>query len=92
MGACRFNRRSGTAKLPASLVAGSAGAEVEVLTAQAVGGGEASCPDPSAAAAGAAGAAALRQAGVPVTVKEYDMAHDSSEAEFADVLQVACFV
>ncbi len=37
---------------------------------------------------GDAGAEALRQAGVPVTVKEYDMAHDSSEAEFADVLQV----
>lgn len=41
MVACRFNRRSGTAKLPASLVAGAAGAEVEVLTAQAVGGGDA---------------------------------------------------
>ena len=36
-----------------------------------------------------AGAAALSAAGVPATVKQYDMEHDSSEAEFADVLQVA---
>ena len=41
MGACRFNRRSGTAKLPASTLIGATGAEVEVLTAQAVGGGDA---------------------------------------------------
>ena len=36
----------------------------------------------------AAGAKAMRDAGVPVTTKEYDIGHDSSEAEFADVLQV----
>ncbi len=35
----------------------------------------------------AAGAAVMRDAGVPVTSKDYDMGHDSSEAEFADVLQ-----
>lgn len=40
MGACKLSRRSGTAKLPASTVAGAAGAEVEVLTAQSVGQGE----------------------------------------------------
>ncbi len=37
------------------------------------------------------GAAALVSAGVPATVKQYDMEHDSSEAEFADVLQVQRF-
>ncbi|MFN7145836.1 MAG: hypothetical protein ACK4YP_18820, partial [Myxococcota bacterium] len=40
MGACKLSRRSGTAKLPASTVAGAPGAEVEVLTAQSVGQGE----------------------------------------------------
>ena len=40
MGACRLSRRSGTAKLPASTVAGNAGAEGEVLTAQSVGAGD----------------------------------------------------
>ena len=40
MGACKLSRRSGTAKLPASLVAGSAGAEVEVLTAHSMGQGD----------------------------------------------------
>ena len=40
MGACRLSRRSGTAKLPASTVAGDAGAEGEVLTAQSVGSGD----------------------------------------------------
>ena len=39
----------------------------------------------------AVGAAALVSAGVPATVKQYDMEHDSSEAEFADVLQVQRF-
>jgi hypothetical protein len=36
----------------------------------------------------AAGAAVMRDAGVPVTSKDYDMGHDTSESEFADVLQV----
>ena len=40
MGACRLSRRSGTAKLAASLVAGNAGAEGEVLTAQSIGSGD----------------------------------------------------
>ena len=40
MGTCKLSRRSGAAKLPASTVAGSAGAEVEVLTAQSIGQGE----------------------------------------------------
>ena len=40
MGTCKLSRRSGTAKLPASLVAGDAGAEGEVLTAQSEGGGD----------------------------------------------------
>lgn len=40
MGACKLSRRSGAAKLPASTVAGAAGAEVEVLTAQSVGAGD----------------------------------------------------
>ncbi len=40
MGACRLSRRSGAAKLPVSTVAGSAGAEVELLTAQSIGQSE----------------------------------------------------
>lgn len=40
MGACRLSRRAGTAKLPASTVADTAGAEQEVLTAHAEGPGE----------------------------------------------------
>ena len=40
MGACKLSRRSGTAKLSASTVSGSAGAEGEVLTAQSVGVGD----------------------------------------------------
>jgi len=40
VGACKLSRRSGTAKLPASLIAGSAGAEVEVLTAHSMGQGD----------------------------------------------------
>ena len=40
MGICKLSRRSGTAKLVASTVAGSAGAEGEVLTAQSSGVGE----------------------------------------------------
>ncbi len=40
MGVCKLSRRSGTAKLAASLVAGSAGAESEVLTAQSLGQGD----------------------------------------------------
>ncbi len=40
MGTCKLSRRSGNAKLPASLVAGSAGAEVEVLTAHSLGQGD----------------------------------------------------
>ena len=40
MGACKLSRRSGTAKLTASTVAGSAGAEGEVLTAQSIGAGD----------------------------------------------------
>ena len=40
MGICKLSRRSGTAKLLASTVAGSAGAEGEVLTAQSSGTGE----------------------------------------------------
>ena len=40
MGACKLSRRSGTAKLTASTVAGSAGAEGEVLTAQSSGVGD----------------------------------------------------
>ncbi len=40
MGICKLSRRSGTAKLTASTVAGSAGAEGEVLTAQSSGTGE----------------------------------------------------
>ncbi len=40
MGACKLSRRSGTAKLPASLVAGLAGPEVEVLTAHSMGQGD----------------------------------------------------
>ena len=40
MGACKLSRRSGTAKLTASTVAGAAGAEGEVLTAQSVGAGD----------------------------------------------------
>jgi predicted esterase len=35
-----------------------------------------------------AGVAAMQEAGVPVTAVHYDMGHDSSEKEFADVLQV----
>ncbi len=40
MGTCKLSRRSGTAKLPASLVAGDPGAEGEVLTAQSIGSGD----------------------------------------------------
>jgi hypothetical protein len=40
VGACKLSRRSGTAKLPASTVAGTAGAETEVLTAQSIGQGD----------------------------------------------------
>jgi hypothetical protein len=40
VGVCKLSRRSGTAKLSASTVAGSAGAEGEVLTAQSVGVGD----------------------------------------------------
>ncbi len=40
MGACKLSRRSGTAKLTASTVAGSAGAEGEVLTAHSEGNGD----------------------------------------------------
>lgn len=40
MGVCKLSRRSGTAKLAASLTAGSAGAEGEVLTAQSMGSGD----------------------------------------------------
>ena len=40
MGTCKLSRRSGTATLPASLVAGSAGVEGEVLTAQSMGQGD----------------------------------------------------
>ncbi len=40
MGACKLSRRSGTAKLAASTVAGSAGAEGEVLTAHSEGVGD----------------------------------------------------
>ena len=40
MGICKLSRRSGTSKLTASTVAGSAGAEGEVLTAQSSGTGE----------------------------------------------------
>ncbi len=40
MGACRLSRRSGTAKLPASTVAGDPGAEGEVLTAHSEGSGD----------------------------------------------------
>jgi predicted esterase len=36
----------------------------------------------------ASGVAALTAAGIPVTAKEYDFGHDSSEAEFSDMLQV----
>ena len=40
MGTCKLSRRSGTAKLTASTVAGLAGAEGEVLTAQSIGTGD----------------------------------------------------
>ena len=40
MGVCKLSRRSGAAKLPASTVAGAAGAEGEVLTAQSIGAGD----------------------------------------------------
>ena len=40
MGVCKLSRRSGTAKLAASTVAGNAGAEGEVLTAQSIGSGD----------------------------------------------------
>lgn len=40
MGVCKLSRRSGTAKLPASTVAGSPGAEVELLTAHSLGQGD----------------------------------------------------
>jgi hypothetical protein len=40
VGACKLSRRSGTAKLSASTVAGTAGAEDEVLTAQSLGPGD----------------------------------------------------
>ncbi len=40
MGACKLSRRSGNAQLPAATVAGSAGAEGEVLTAQSMGSGD----------------------------------------------------
>ena len=40
MGACKLSRRSGTAKLAASTVAGSPGAEGEVLTAHSEGQGD----------------------------------------------------
>ena len=40
MGTCKLARRSGTAKLLASTVAGTAGAEGEVLTAQSSGSGD----------------------------------------------------
>ncbi len=40
MGTCRLSRRSGFAKLSASTVAGTAGAEGEVLTAQSLGQGD----------------------------------------------------
>ncbi len=40
MGTCKLSRRSGTARLPAATVAGSAGAEGEVLTAQSIGSGD----------------------------------------------------
>lgn len=40
MGTCKLSRRSGTAKLSASTVAGVAGAEGEVLTAQSIGAGD----------------------------------------------------
>ncbi len=40
MGACKLSRRSGTAKLDASTVAGSPGAEGEVLTAHSEGQGD----------------------------------------------------
>lgn len=40
MGTCKLSRRSNAAKLPASTVAGAAGTETEVLTAQALGLGE----------------------------------------------------
>lgn len=40
MAACKLSRRAGTAKLPASTVAGAPGAEVEVLTAHSVGQGD----------------------------------------------------
>ena len=40
MGICKLSRRSGTAKLAASVVAGNAGAEGEVLTAQSIGAGD----------------------------------------------------
>ena len=40
MGTCRLSRRSGTVKLAASSVAGDAGAEGEVLTAQSLGQGD----------------------------------------------------
>jgi hypothetical protein len=40
VGACKLSRRSGNARLSASTVAGSAGAEGEVLTAQSMGSGD----------------------------------------------------
>lgn len=40
MGTCRLSRRSGNAQLPAATVAGTAGAELEVLTAQSIGQGD----------------------------------------------------
>ena len=40
MGTCKLSRRSGNAQLPAATVAGSAGAEGEVLTAQSIGSGD----------------------------------------------------
>ena len=40
MGTCKLSRRSGNAQLPAATVAGSAGAELEVLTAQSAGVGD----------------------------------------------------
>jgi hypothetical protein len=40
VGACKLSRRAGTAQLPAATVAGSAGTEVEVLTAQSIGQGD----------------------------------------------------
>ncbi len=40
MGACKLSRRSGTAKLTASTVAGTAGTEGEVLTAHSEGAGD----------------------------------------------------